>query len=134
METKRNRNSAKCCCSLSEDDLATGTDVLAGLGRALVLAGLQSDDALAGVQRFLGEVAFALVGGLRPQERTLEFRVFVALGKKRKRTLVLLNYDINRSLKGLIFSFLNSITLSRSKQIFHFKINYPIAIVILQFF
>lgn len=82
METK-NRNSEKCCCSLAEDDLATGTDVLAGLGRALVLAGLQSDDALAGVQRFLGEVAFALVGGLRPQERALEFRVFVALEKKR---------------------------------------------------
>lgn len=64
---------------LAENDLATGANVLARLRGTLVRAGLQPNDGLARVQLLLGEVALALVGRFRAQERSLELGMFVAL-------------------------------------------------------
>lgn len=50
---------------LAEQDLARGAKVLARLRGALVLAGLQADDGLAGAQRLLAEVTPVLLGGPR---------------------------------------------------------------------
>ena len=64
---------------LSEDDLAAGTDILAGLGGALVLASLETDHSLAGRNRLLVELANVGLGGLGAEPRAGPLGVHVSL-------------------------------------------------------
>lgn len=68
---------------LAEQYLARGAKVLARLRGALVLAGLEADDGLAGAQGLLAEVAPVLLGRTRAQTGTAPLGVFVALWAKR---------------------------------------------------
>lgn len=70
---------------LVQQDLAAGTHVLARLSGTLVLTGLQANNGLASLQLFFGEFTLALISGLGAQEGTSEFRVFVALEKKKEK-------------------------------------------------
>lgn len=58
--------------------MAGVAEVLAGLIGALVGAHLEVDDALAGAELLIGEVALVLLGGLGANEGTLELGVEVA--------------------------------------------------------
>lgn len=58
----------KNVCLLSEDDLPGCADVRAGLGGALVGAGLQADDGLAGPQLLLTELALVFFRGPGAEE------------------------------------------------------------------
>jgi hypothetical protein len=52
---------------LAQEDFSGGTQALSGLGRTLVLSGLQADDALAGAQLLVGEVTLVFLGGAGSQ-------------------------------------------------------------------
>ena len=52
---------------LAQEDFSGGTQALSGLGRTLVLSSLQADDALAGAQLLVGEVALVLLRGAGAQ-------------------------------------------------------------------
>ena len=70
---------------LSEDDLAAGANVLAGLGGALVLASLETDHSLAGRNRLLIECPHVRLGGLGAEPRAGPLGVHVGLWKESTR-------------------------------------------------
>ena len=77
------------CCTfvvalLAEQDLPGGAKVEPGLGSALVRSGLQPDQALAGPQLLLGELAPILLGRPGSQVGAAELRMLVALAMERK--------------------------------------------------
>lgn len=69
---------------LAEQDLPGGAKVEPGLGSALVRSGLQPDQALAGPQLLLSELAPILLGRPGSQVRAAELRMLVALAMERK--------------------------------------------------
>lgn len=68
--------------SLSEQDLASGSHVLAGLGGSLVGASLEADDGLAGSQDLVRELPLVLLRRLGSQVRALPFGVPVGLEER----------------------------------------------------
>lgn len=67
--------------SLAEEDLAAGTNVLAGLGGSLVGTSLETDHGLAGLQDLLREVTLAFISGLWSEVGAAPFGVPVCLSK-----------------------------------------------------
>lgn len=64
-----------CIDLFAEQDFASGTEVRSSLSGTFVLAGLETDDALASLQCSFIEVTFVQVGWFRSQFRSLPVRV-----------------------------------------------------------
>lgn len=77
--------SGACRYSFSKQYLPSSAEVLTGLRRSFVLAGLQPDDTLSGTQLHLGPFPFVLLGRSRPQRRTSPFWVLVRLYNRHDR-------------------------------------------------
>lgn len=76
---------------LAQEDFSGGTQALSGLGRTLVLSSLQADDALAGAQLLVGEVALVLLRGTGAQPWSGPLGVTVGLQKNMVKNVKNLN-------------------------------------------